>query len=418
MAAVMAAVGSVILVISLFDTLGRLRTPDTREEIARFLSEPPGSSLDIEVAQVVDAMRVLAFVSGALAAAALVFAVFVLQRHVGARIGFTVVAALLLVTIPVAGLMPLFLLTAAVLMWSRPARDWYAGRAPQPAPARPTPTRPTPPETAASPGRPDAPAQGAEQQWGDQPAPLPQSAEPSPVAPPPSSHLFGTPLRPEDQPPAAWGAPAPSPEALQPPTAPAWSAPQQPSSVGQRRPTTVTVAAILTWVGSAAVAGVMLLLMAVLASGGDAFVEEFDRAASGTQVSLSREEILAVGWAVSSILMLWSLAAAVLAVMAFRRSQAGRIGLVVSAGATAMMSLLLVLSIVSLVTLFLSVATVALLFMGGANDWYARRTPPAGYGPPATGYGPPAAGHGQQQAPPVQAPPAQPPRPRERPKPW
>src|SRR5687767_7207081 len=139
MAAVMGVISSVVLVLSLFDTLGRLRTPAMREVVDEFLAEAPGSSLGLDTAQVVDWMRVLAFTSGALAAMGLVFAVFVLQRHRGARIGFTVVAVLLLLTVPVAGLMPFFLAVAALLLWQQPARDWYAGRVPVPADGPTTP---------------------------------------------------------------------------------------------------------------------------------------------------------------------------------------------------------------------------------------------------------------------------------------
>src|SRR3954452_12672407 len=143
MAVVTAVVGGLVLIMSLFDTLGRLRTPESREASDGFPAAPPGSGLGVDTAQVIGAIRRLAFVSGALAAALLVFAVYLLQRHKGARIGFTVVAGLLLLTIPVAGLMPVLVAVGAVLLWTRPARDWYAGRAPA-APAAVAPAGPPP----------------------------------------------------------------------------------------------------------------------------------------------------------------------------------------------------------------------------------------------------------------------------------
>src|SRR6476620_2417728 len=133
--ALLAAVGSVVLVLSLFDTLGRLRSADTRSEIDDILSGGAGATLGLDTGQVVDILRVLSLVSGAMAAAALVCAVFVFQRHRGARLGLTVVTALLVLTVPVAGIMPLLLVVAVVLVWSRPARDWFDGRQPAPAPA-------------------------------------------------------------------------------------------------------------------------------------------------------------------------------------------------------------------------------------------------------------------------------------------
>ncbi|HET6560699.1 MAG TPA: hypothetical protein VFG72_02405 [Marmoricola sp.] len=356
MAGVMSVVGSLLLVISLFDTLGRLRTPETRESVADFLATPPGSGLGIDVAQAVDLMRVLALASGALAAMALVFAVFVLQRHVPARIGFTVVAALLLLTVPVAGLMPLLLAFAALLMWSQPARDWYAGR---------TPTeRPAPLRAEGQPDRqPDRQPDGQPGGW----PPSSQPPEPPPFQQPPAEPGAWQQPRPE---PGGWQQPQPFPQ----PYAgyPAYGH-QTAARDPEKRPASVTIAAVLTWIGAGATAASMALLGVVLAAGGDAFIEQFDEAAAGSSVTLSSDEVLAVGWGITGFFLIWSLVAAVLAAFAFRRSNPARIALVASAAMTALLSLLLVLSGISLVTLVLSVATVILLFTGGANDWYARR---------------------------------------------
>ena len=134
-------------------------------------------------------------------------------------------------------------------------------------------------------------------------------------------------------------------------------------------------------------------------------------------MQVTQEQMLAVTWTMVGVGLFWCLAAAVLAVAAFRRSKAGRIGLAVSAGMTALVSLLLVLSGVAVVSLVLGIAVLVLLFTGGANEWYARRTPghvPPG-GPP---WGPPDPHHqpfgqppGQQQHPPPPPPPG-------RAKPW
>ena len=404
MAGIMSVVGSLLLVISLFDTLGRLRTPETRESVAEFLATPPGSGLGIDVAEAVDLMRALALVSGALAAMALVFAIFVLQRHVPARIGFTVVAGLLLLTVPVAGLMPLLLAFAALLMWSQPARDWYAGRTPAT-------------ERAAS-LRSDGTSQQPFQQPDQRPDPRPDQ-RPDQQQPPPEPGAWQQPP-PE---PGAWQQPVHQPS-HQPAPQPAQPLPQYggypaygqqlPGPDPDKRPVTVTIAAVLTWVGAAATAASMVLLGAVLASGGDVFVEQFDEQAQGSGVTLSSDQVLAVGWGVTAFFLIWSLVAAVLAGFAFRRSNPARIALVISAVMTALLSLLMVLSGISLVTLVLSVATAILLFTGGANDWYARR------GGGHQDYGYPPGTHPQQQQPPAQPPAAWPP-PEERQgrdKPW
>lgn len=400
MAAVLAIVGSSVLVVSLFDTLGRLRTPETREAVDKLLTDGPASELGVSTAQVVDVMRGLAFFSGALAAVALVFAVFVLQRHHAARIGLTVAAALLVLTVPVAGMMPLFVVVAAILVWSRPARDWYAGREPAPSvagggtvaseqgpppslypfgggPSGPPPELPQVPEPTSQPTtQPGSPASQV-------PYPV---AYPAPSYPP--SHP-GQPYPGQPYPGQAYpGQPYPGP------TYPGPDYPGYASGSGRdpdKRPTTVTVAAVLTWLGAGATTVVMLLFVAVLAAGGDAFVEEFDKAAEGTEVNLTADEVMAVGWGIAVFFLLWSLISVVLAVFAFRRSNGARWALVVSAAMTALFSLVAILSMISAVTLLMAGATVILLFTGGANEWYSRRNrdagPPGGY--PFGGYQPP-----------------------------
>ena len=88
-------------------------------------------------------------------------------------------------------------------------------------------------------------------------------------------------------------------------------------------------------------------------------------------------------------MVLWSLVAAVLAVMTLRRNQVARILLAVSAGLTALLSLLAILSGVAAVTLLLGAITVALLLGRRANDWFAHRPPGSRPGPRVSGSGPP-----------------------------
>lgn len=411
MAVSMSVVGSLLLVVSLFDTLGSLRTPEMRESIDETLARPPSNAFDVETAQVIEAMRVLVFISGALAAMLLVFAVFLLQRHKGARIGFTVAAALLLLTIPVAGLMPVLLAVAAGLIWSRPARDWYAGRAPTPAPAAPAAST-----ASTDKGAPAPPAAPILSEQGPPRSPQPfgggRSSDPAGSGPPAP-----------DQPsaPSAPGPPAYGyPDQPQPPYPPYPSQYESPRDPG-KRPVTVTIAAALTWLGAGAVTAAMLLLALLLATQGELFIEELDRAAEGSQVPLNRDDVLAAGWGITLFFGVWSLIAIVLALLAFRRNNAARIALAVSAVMAALLSLLMILSGISVVTLLISGAAAVLLFTGGANEWYSGRNaqPPGGSGYSAYPGYPGYPGYADQ--PPFQPPPFHPPPdapPPERPKPW
>ena len=85
--------------------------------------------------------------------------------------------------------------------------------------------------------------------------------------------------------------------------------------------------------------------------------------------------------------------AIVLGVLVLRRSNVARILLVISSAVVALLSLLAIASGVSAVTLIAAVATIVLLFVGGAGDWFKRAATPAatggGYpgGHTATAYG-------------------------------
>ncbi len=422
LAVVMSIVFSIVLVVSLFDTLARLRTPATRASVDEVLASPPSSELGLETAQVIDVLRAMAFASGALAAMAVVFAIFILQRHRAARIGFTVTAGLMLLTVPAAGLFPVFLTLAAIPLWSRPARDWYAGRSPAPA-AVPVPLLSEGPhggqgDPYPGPG-PQQPDPGREPLYGPpgqlQPGQLqPGQAQPGQLQPgqAPGQPQSGPPPygRPYGEPGAAPRAPdqpgPDQPHGYQPGYAqPAYGstpvhAPRDPG----KRPVTVTVASVITWVGAGLTAALMLLFLLVLAVSSDAFVEEFENASRNTEVTFSADQAMALGWTVGVVVLVWSITAIVLAVLAFRRSNAARIALVVSAAMTALLSLLAIMSVISIVTLLMAGATLVLLFTGGANEWYSRRGGPSG--------GAPYAGHGDPW---VQQPATTP---GERPKPW
>ncbi|WP_148573691.1 hypothetical protein [Nocardioides caldifontis] len=370
MAAVMSVVGSVVLVVSLVDTLGRLRSAETRRTIDDFLAQPPGSGLGIDTAQVVELMRVLGYASAVLAATTLVLGVFVAQRHHGARIGLTVAAGLLLLTMPVSGLMPLFVAAAAGLAWTRPARDWFAGRpaaaaAPSPALSEQGPP-PSPFPYGGSGGRPE-----------ERPVHLPDE---SPAQQPPPTPEWQPGTAPVQHP-DAQGQPWPSP-----------SYPPAPARPPGKRPATVTAAAVLTWAGAGVTAGLAALTGIVVAVAPDAVVDEFDRisADSGADLSLTRQEVLATAWVSVAILLVWSLIAILLAVLAFRRSNVGRVLLTISAAMTALLSLLSIVSLVPGITLVMGIATVVLLYTGGANQWYRKEQPwqQPQWGPPADRPGP------------------------------
>ena len=136
MAGWVAVVGSVLLVLTLFESVAQLHTLEVRETVDEFLSTPPGNGLGLDIPQVVEIMRWLMLFSGAAAAAATVLAIYVLQRHNAARVGFTVAAVVIMLTAPVSiagGFLPVMIAFSAIMLWTKPARDWFSGVSPEPA---------------------------------------------------------------------------------------------------------------------------------------------------------------------------------------------------------------------------------------------------------------------------------------------
>src|SRR3989337_1881801 len=128
MAGWVAALASGFTVLTLFESMSQIRSVEVRDSIDEFLSTPPGNGLGLDAGQVVEILRGLMMFSGAAAAAALVLAVYVLQRHRAARVGYTIAALAVMITAPGSGgFLPVLVGFAAFMLWTKPARDWFDG---------------------------------------------------------------------------------------------------------------------------------------------------------------------------------------------------------------------------------------------------------------------------------------------------
>ncbi len=154
---------------------------------------------------------------------------------------------------------------------------------------------------------------------------------------------------------------------------------QQPGQEGQyggsdSRPGTVTAGAVIAMVCSALALLLFGFLAFAVALARDQVVRELEKSPQLREMAgISAGDIANGLLLVSALVALWSLVALVLAVLTLRRSNAARIGLVVSAVASALFSLLSITSGLSAITLIASIATIVLLFTGGAGEWFARR---------------------------------------------
>ena len=179
----------------------------------------------------------------------------------------------------------------------------------------------------------------------------------------------------------------PSPYSQQP----SYGAPQP---TGDRRPGTVTAAAWITIVFSALTAALFGFTGLALLVARDQVITEMERVPEFQDANIDAEAAVGVLVAIMVGLVIWCVVAIVLAVLVLRRSNVARILLVISASVTALFGLVGITSGVSLVPLVAAIATIVLLFTGGAGDWFKRAgSPPGGY----PGY----PGGGQYGTPPV-----------------
>lgn len=323
LAAWLIMLGSVFVVLSVFERISGLHTLETQQSVEQFLNDSPGSGLGLGVQGVLDLIRTLAMVAGGFATAAAILGYQVLQRSRSARLALSILALPLFVSGMVAGgFMSSVVVASAVMLWFQPARDWFDGVTPEP---KPEATRAV---------RSDA------------------------VAPPAP--------RTQARPVVGFGSAAADPLA-----ASGWPTESAPAVAGSR-PSAVTRACVLTWIGAGLAVVVMVASLAVLAGNPDLIIDEMyrqnpDFADQGVTDSM----ILGVTYVLGGLVIAWSLLAVALAVLAFRRVNWARIALVVSASMAAFLFLLaMITQLLMVLPLAACLLTVALLLRPETRAWY------------------------------------------------
>src|SRR5699024_10981521 len=226
-----------------------------------------------------------------------------------------------------------------------------------PGAAQSSPEEPRAPHTPSGQAAGQLPEQSSSEQPANEPASNSESTGPwsHSVAPPPP--------------------PPPSYPAAPPPYPSAYPRPQQWSPVPSpgMRPGTVRAAAILTWIFAGLTCAVFIVMGVLLAVDAGPFVDAvMDRVRSSRRsLHAARPDLTAVLWGAVVVMVIWAVAACVLAWLAWRGHGWARIVLVVSSAITAVLSLLSLPS--SVLNLLAAVAVIVLLFTRSANDWYAGR---------------------------------------------
>ena len=147
--------------------------------------------------------------------------------------------------------------------------------------------------------------------------------------------------------------------------------PGAPATVGARPPTLVW-ACVLTWIFTSLAALVCVTSIIVLVQDSSVILDKMhdqnpDLAARGVSDHL----ILVVCYVTCAVLALWSVGAAVLAVLAFRRKRLALYGLIASAAGASVFCLLGALgSLVVLVPLAAAAATIGCLVRPEVKAWF------------------------------------------------
>ncbi len=333
---------SVMLVLSVFEQLGDLRSLESRTAIERFLSEPPWRDLGIGLESALAMVRTISMVAAGLATAAAILGYHALKRNRAARIGLSVLAVpLFLSGLVTGGFLASVVAASIAMLWLQPARGWFTGDA-SPTARATSPSAPSsgPPATRTRPTSPTA---------GTGPA---QPQVPSIVAPqvPPPWQGYGTV---QGMPP--W------------PAVPA----------AERRPGALVAACSITWATSAVafVVGGLLAFVLMIDTAGLVAEMQTQNPALFEQ-GVTEDTVRMAGWVASIVCLVWSASAATFAALAFRRVRWAWVGLLVSCVAIALLCLLGSLVSPSMaVPGALAVLTVALLVRPSVQRWFSRARP-------------------------------------------
>jgi hypothetical protein len=382
------AVASAMLVVTVFDTMARLHSVDTRDELTRVLTTGTTKDLGISVADALDVFRAALYVAGVAAAVTAVLGIFVLQRHTAARIVLTVAAVPVVLTAPFSGgFLAILVGGGTAMLWSRPARDWFAGRPPVRSEVVPRPAASRGPDVRRTPAA-----------W-----PPPTITPPRPA----DDHASGP------RPTRGWGERPTSATPWPVPYAAGPAVPPGPAGV----PSQVRVACILTWVFSIVTAGLYLVIAAALLADRARMLDLLKDNPAVRDTRLTDDQLVTAIVTVSVLVALWCLAACVVAWLTWRRHAWARVLLMVSIAVAAVVEL--VGFPYSLLHLAAAVVAFRMLLTPQARAWFRggdeRGTPPPSAWTPPAGWAPPSAGSGSATPPSTGTPPAQPDRPHDQP---
>src|SRR4051794_17653990 len=328
-------IGSVFVVLTMWDRIAGLHTLDSRTGLQSFLHDSNLDSSGLTVADLMVTVKVLAMIAAGCATAMVILGWQTLQRSRGARLGLAILAVPLFVTgLATDGIVSSGVAAAGLTLWLGPARIWFSGT---PAAAAPTSER--------------APA-----------SPLPTTPTTAPHRPvPPTS-------------------PHPSAREWAPPTSTAYDVRTVPRRATRpvarlsTRPQTLVWACLLTWGCASLIAFLLAGSMVMLVADNQTLLDRMhEQDPQLAEQGISDHTVLVLVFAMCAVLLAWALASAAFAVLLFRGHRWAWYALTISASAAAVICLLGMLgSIVVLVPLAAILATIGFLTRPDVRAWLVR----------------------------------------------
>lgn len=369
--------GSVLVILSVFAQIGSLDSLETRRGIEQLLSEPPADGLGLEVSTVLDLIRVLATVTGAMAAATAILGWQVMQRSRSARLVLTVLAVpMFLAGFVTGGFTTSLVAAAAVVLWLQPSRAWVNG---EPVPERYLRA----PDDARRDRGSDRPSDGAAP--GGWPPPYPPQEPTAPAAddgPAPYAGFGQQPGQPQE-PDQQQGEQGGQQQGQFPgPQGGAWPQQLPPYAAGHRAPRgpapqPLRAGLIITWVTCAMVLLGLGLSVVAMALDPSLVDDEIQRAIDqnpSMAAEVTLEQIRVALYVVLAGFGLWALLAAGLAVLAWVGRSWAWVLLCISAGLSAGLFLAVTVlgGFVAIIALAATSGSLALLIRPEVREWYRR----------------------------------------------
>jgi hypothetical protein len=354
-------VGSLFVVLQMWDRVAGLHSVDTRSTLAAYLAESRLGDAGVDVAQLTSIVRIAAMAAAACATAMLILGWQVTHRSRSARLALSFLAGVLFVTGVVsdwfvesiaATFWAAGIGAAVVTLWLGPSGLWFsdnpdalrerreAGR------AKPSAPPPPPRSDASTAWRPP------QQQPQQQPPMQQPPTQPPPTQPPPPMQ--------QPWPPTGW---SPSPMST-------YDAPRPPRALGQR-PAALIAACLLTWCCTAFAVVILVVSIVTLAQDSESVLDEAYRQNSQlAEQGITQHDLLVMLYAVIGVVLLASAAAAAFAIALFRGHRWAWYALVITAAVSTLFFLVGTLgSIVGLLPAAASATTIACLVRPEVRHW-------------------------------------------------